>query len=98
MKIYLSFFLLLIFSPVVHPWYVSWLAILLPFSPRWSGVIFVSLVSLASVTELNYQLTGVWKEYTLVLILEYIPVVSIFLYEIIKNRPTYFYKLNKIIE
>ncbi len=81
-KIYLSIFLLLIFSPVVHPWYVCWLAILLPFVPRWSGIFYVSLVSLASITDLNYQLSGVWKEYTVVLILEYVPVISILLYEL----------------
>ena len=87
-KIYLSIFLLLIFSPVVHPWYVSWLAILLPFIPRWSGIFYVSLVSLTAITDLNYQLGGVWKEYTIVLILEYVPVISIFLYETFKREPS----------
>ena len=85
-KIYLSIFLLLIFSPVVHPWYVCWLAVLLPFIPNWSGIIFVSLVSLTAVTDLNYQLNGVWKEYTIVLIIEYIPVISIFIYELLNPR------------
>ena len=85
-KIYLSIFLLLIFSPVVHPWYVSWLVILLPFVPRWSGIFYVSLVSLTSITDLNYQLNGVWKEYTIVLILEYVPVLAIFLYEVFKSK------------
>ena len=85
-KIYLSIFLLLIFSPVVHPWYVSWLVILLPFVPRWSGIFYVSLVSLTSITDLNYLLNGVWKEYTIVLILEYVPVLAIFLYEVFKSK------------
>ncbi len=84
-KIYLSIFLLLIFSPVVHPWYVSWLAVLLPFVPRWSGIFFVSLVSLTAITDLNYQISGIWKEYTIVLILEYVPVIAIFLYEVFKS-------------
>ena len=81
-KIYLSIFLLLIFSPVVHPWYLSWLVILLPFVPRWSGIFYVSLVSLTAITDLNYQLSGIWKEYTIVLILEYVPVLAFFLYEV----------------
>jgi alpha-1,6-mannosyltransferase len=85
-KIYLSVFLLLIFSPVVHPWYAGWLLVLLPFVPRWSGIFYVSLISLTAITDLNYQLSGVWKEYTLVLILEYVPILSIFLYEIFKSR------------
>ena len=85
-KIYLSIFLLLIFSPVVHPWYVCWLVILLPFVPRWSGIFYVSLVSLTAITDLNYQLSGTWREYTLVLTLEYVPVLAIFLYEMYSYR------------
>ncbi len=84
-KIYLSFFLLMIFSPVVHPWYISWLIILLPFITRWSGILYASLISLTSFTILNYHLNGLWKEYPLVLALEYAPVISFFIYEEIKN-------------
>ena len=81
-KIYLSVFLLLIFSPIVHPWYAAWLAVLLPFVPRRSGIAYAGLISLTVFTVLNYQLTGVWNEYTWVLVLEYVPVLSLFLYEI----------------
>jgi hypothetical protein len=81
-KIYLSIFLLFIFSPVVHPWYLNWLAVLLPFIPRWSGLAYVSLISLTSFTILNYQLNGIWKEYIPVLVLEYIPVLLLFGYEL----------------
>jgi hypothetical protein len=81
-KVYLSIFLLMIFSPVVHPWYLSWLAFLLPLRPRWSGIVFVSLVSLTSFTLITYQLTGVWKDYLAVLLLEYVPVLTIFFHEL----------------
>jgi hypothetical protein len=86
-KIYISIFLLFIFSPVVHPWYLNWLAVLLPFYPKWSGITYVSLISLTAITILNYQLTGEWKEYTPVLILEYIPVLALFGFELFKFRP-----------
>jgi hypothetical protein len=85
-KIYLSIFLLFIFSPVVHPWYLNWLAVLLPFIPRWSGIIYVSLISLTTFTILNYQLNGVWKEYIPVLLLEYIPVLTLFGFELFVLR------------
>ena len=85
-KIYLSIFLLFIFSPVVHPWYLTWLAVLLPFIPRQSGIVFVGLVSLTVFTVLNYQLTGNWKEYTPVLILEYVPVIILFLRELFDKK------------
>lgn len=81
-KIYLSVFLLLIFSPIVHPWYVTWLAVLLPFIPRWSGIFFTSLISLTVFTVLNFQLNGEWKNYPAVLFLEYVPVLILFLFEL----------------
>ncbi|MCL5035451.1 MAG: glycosyltransferase 87 family protein [Bacteroidetes bacterium] len=85
-KIYNSIFLLLIFSPVVHPWYLSWLAILLPVRTRWSGILYVSLVSLTLITVMNYQLTGVWKEYPVILFLEYAPVLTAFVIELAGMR------------
>jgi hypothetical protein len=81
-KIYLSVFLLLILSPVVHPWYLSWLAAILPFEPELSGITYVNLASLTSFTIVTFQLTGVWKEYPLVLLGEYLPVLLIFAYEL----------------
>ncbi|MHB9013511.1 MAG: hypothetical protein ACYC49_14965, partial [Ignavibacteriaceae bacterium] len=86
-KIFLSLFLLFIFSPIVHPWYLSWLVILLPFIPRWSGIVYTGLISLTVFTVVNYQLYGVWKEYNLVLLLEYVPVISLFLYELLNKKP-----------
>ncbi len=87
-KIYLSVFLLFIFSPVVHPWYLSWLAVMLPFIPRPSGIFYVGLVSLTIFTVLNYQLSGNWKEYTPVLVFEYVPVIILFLRELITGKGT----------
>jgi len=84
-KYYYSVLLLMIFSPVVHPWYIAWLAVLLPIIPKWSGIFYVSLSSLTVFTVLNYQLNGLWKEYPIVLVLEYIPVISIFIYELRKE-------------
>lgn len=85
-RIYLSAFLLLIFSPVVHPWYLGWLAVILPIAPKLSGIFYVNLVSLTSFTVITYQLTGAWREYPLVLLAEYLPVISIFIYELTKKK------------
>lgn len=87
-KIYFSVILLFIFSPIVHPWYLSWLVILLPIMPYRSGIILTGLISLTAFTVLNYQLTGVWKEYFWVLFIEYTPVILFLIYEIIyKIKP-----------
>lgn len=85
-KVYLSVMLLFIFSPIVHPWYIGWLAVLLPLVPRWSGIAYVGLSSLTAFTILNYQMTGVWHDYTLVLVFEYGPVLALLLWELWRNR------------
>ncbi len=90
-KIYISVFLLFIFSPVVHPWYVVWLAVLLPVIPRWSGILYISLISLTAFTVMHYQLTGVWKDYTIVQIFEYVPVIALFLWELFFSPHNHFY-------
>jgi hypothetical protein len=85
-KVYLSLFLLLIFSPVVHPWYLIWFAVLLPVIRSYSGLYFVAAISLTSITVVTFQTVGVWQENTLVILAEYLPLTLIFFYEIIKER------------
>jgi len=94
-KYYYSVLLLLIFSPVVHPWYIAWLAVLLPVFPKWSGMFYVSLSSLTVSTVLSYQLNGLWKEYPIVLMLEYIPVISIFIYELRKETNLFLWNVKQ---
>ena len=85
-KIYLSLFLLMLFSPVVHPWYLIWFAVLLPVVRSYSGIYFVAAVSLTSISVVNYQLNSVWQENTIVLLAEYIPLTLLFIYEIFYKK------------
>ncbi len=91
-KIYLSLFFLMIFSPVVHPWYLIWFAVLLPIVRSYSGIYFVSAISLTSFSILRYQLTGVWEEYTWALLAQYVPLLIIFYYE--RKRKVFSNKIN----
>lgn len=90
-KVYYIFFLFFLFSPTVHPWYLTWVAVLLPLCVRWSGITFVSTVSISTYVIINYQLRGIWQESALLLFIEYLPVYSIFILELIrtagKNTP-----------
>ncbi|MGB5287847.1 MAG: hypothetical protein WBN42_05110, partial [Ignavibacteriaceae bacterium] len=85
-KVYLSLFLLMIFTPVVHPWYLIWFAVLLPVIRSYSGFYFVAAISLTSITVVTFQTVGLWQENTLVLFAEYLPLTLFFFYEIIKKR------------
>ena len=81
-KIVLAVLLLLLCSPVVHPWYVAWMIVLLPLAPISSGLAFAGTASLPSITYVTYQLQGVWTDYPLVLALEYVPVVALLLFDL----------------
>ena len=81
-KIYYSVLLLFIFSPVVHPWYLAWILILIPVVRRWSGILFVTLSSLTVFTILTYKLDGIWKDYWPVLFVEYLPVFGFLIWEL----------------
>jgi alpha-1,6-mannosyltransferase len=84
-KMVLAVLFLLLCSPVVHPWYVAWMIVLLPLAPISSGLAFAGTASLASITSVTYHLHGVWEEYPLVLALEYVPVVGLLLFDLRRN-------------
>jgi len=85
-KVFLLLFLLMLFSPVVHPWYLIWFAVFLPVIKSYSGIYFVSAISLTSITVVTFQTIGVWQESPLILVVEYLPLTLIFLYELLKER------------
>jgi hypothetical protein len=80
--LYYSVILLLLFSPVVHPWYVAWLTVLLPFARRWSGIVYSASVSLSAYTIVQFKLYGNWEQSGLVLALEYLPVIILLILEL----------------
>lgn len=93
-KIYFAVLLLMIFSPVVHPWYITWIAVLIPFAQKRSGIYFIAASSLTAITIFNYQINGIWKDYWFVLIIEYLPLIFLFILEITKSTFTEKLRLN----
>ncbi|MBI1938354.1 MAG: hypothetical protein HYS25_09515 [Ignavibacteriales bacterium] len=93
-KIYYAVLLLMIFSPVVHPWYIAWLVVLLPLTQKWSGLFYAAFSSLTIFTILNYQLHGMWKEYWVVLLLEYVPVIVLMITEMMNKKLFYVFSKN----
>ncbi len=79
---YFSILFLMLLSPVVHPWYVSWVAVLLPIVRKWSGIYLTAAVSLTSFTVMNFKLTGGWTQYPIVLLVEYVPVMVLLIIEL----------------
>jgi hypothetical protein len=84
------FFLL---SPVVHPWYLTWLAALLVI--RWSTTVFVflGLSNLANIVVYQYRASGQWVDQPYILLLEYVPVFVLLVLEMYRGdwlKPTIF--------
>ena len=75
-KVFWGFTGFLLLSPVVHPWYLTWLAALLAL--RWSSGVFVFLgmSALANVIVYQYRAYGEWTDRPLLLLLEYLPVYA----------------------
>ena len=83
MRILTGFFLL---SATVHPWYITWLAVLLPLSFSWSAVVWLCTINLANIVYIDYLSGHVWHLPIGWEILEYAPVIILFGWEIYKSR------------
>ena len=79
--IYYSLFALYLFSPIVHPWYVTWLIIPLALYPKLSGIVYLSSITLSFYTVVIYQTIGIWEDNYLILLIEYLPVFLLLIYE-----------------
>jgi hypothetical protein len=86
---YRSVLLLLLLSPVVHPWYICWLAVLVPLTSAWSGISLVALASLTSFTLVEYLTSGHWGIDPWILALEYAPVILLFWVEMRQKDTTF---------
>ncbi len=81
-KVFWGFAGFILLSPVVHPWYLTWIAALLVL--RWSLSIFVflGLSAIANVVVYQYRAYGQWSDQPLLLLLEYVPVFILLVAEI----------------
>jgi len=77
---------ILLVSPVVHPWYVTWLVPLLCFYPLMSGLLWTGLVGLTYVVLIQFVAKGVWDLPTWVLGLEYGLIYPLLILELLRFR------------
>ena len=90
-KVFWGFVVVILLSPVVHPWYLTWLAALLVV--RWSTAVylFLGLSAITNVVVYQYRAYGQWNDQPLLLIIEYVPVAILLVREIVRHdvlRPT----------
>lgn len=85
-KVFWAFVGFILLSPVVHPWYLTWLAALLVL--RYSTAVFVwlGLSPIANIVVYQYRAYGQWVDQPLLLLLEYVPVFLLLAREIIHRE------------
>jgi len=85
-KAFLVFLGFIICSATVHPWYLVWLAVLIPL--QWSRATYVLLgLSVVSTwTVHRFRSSGVWEESVVVLLVEYVPFFVLLVHEVWKRK------------
>jgi alpha-1,6-mannosyltransferase len=85
-KIFLVFLGYIVISPVVHPWYLTWLAALLVI--RWSLAVFVllGLSTVSNIVVYQYQVSGVWQHQSMLLLVEYLPFYLLLAWEVVRGK------------
>ncbi len=88
-KTFLAFLGFIICSPVVHPWYLSWLAALIVI--RWSPAVLSLLIlsNLSNVVVYQYKVSGKWVDSPLLMMLEYLPFFVLLIWEFLRGAPKF---------
>lgn len=66
---------LLVFSPVVHPWYLALSLILWVVAPSRATIVWATTMCVYAYTYENYKGNGVWYDHPVALAIEYVPVL-----------------------
>lgn len=70
-----------LFAPMIHPWYLLWLALFLPFRRSWAVIMFCGTVMLCNYTVWHWQSGNGWKQSWIVLLLEWLPFYGLLILE-----------------
>ena len=76
------FLSLIIFSSILFPWYLGWIAALNPFVGFYSALALFFTSNFSNVTPMG----DTWQEYTWVLLLEYVPFFILLGYDLVKLK------------
>lgn len=84
-KVFWGFSGFLLLSPVVHPWYLTWIAALVAL--RWSTGMFafLGMSALANIVVYQYRGGGAWTDQPLILLVEYVPVYILLVREFLRG-------------
>jgi alpha-1,6-mannosyltransferase len=76
----------ILLSPVVHPWYLTWLGALLVLRWSTSMFVFLGLSFIANIVVYQYRAYGEWNDQPLLLLCEYVPVFVLMMRELLRGE------------
>ncbi len=85
-RVFWVFFGVTLLSPVVHPWYLTWIAALLVLRWSLSAFVLLGLSTLANIVVYQYQANGQWADQPVLLLIEYVPVVILLAREVMRGE------------
>ncbi len=80
------FGLILLFSPVFHPWYLTIMIPILSIFYNRSWILFSGLIILSYIIRMDFYLLNIWKENEFVILLEYIPFYILMVYDYVRSK------------
>ena len=78
---------MLLLSPTVHPWYLTWCLPFVVLSFRWSWIVATLTAPFAYMILIRYVATGVWEDTLAVKTTLFLPVCLLYVREWIRNQP-----------
>lgn len=75
-----------IFSPIVHPWYLTWIIPLLIFIPSKAFFWLIMSCQFSYYILIKYTQENVWQESTIIKLIEYLPFFALLIWDLLRFR------------
>jgi len=78
--VFYSLCALILLSPTVHFWYISWIIPFLCFSPRWSWSVLCLTIAFYFIADMMYLKSGVWHQPPAIQVMQWLPIMAAHVY------------------
>jgi len=75
-----------IFSPIVHPWYLTWIIPLLIFIPSKAFFWLIMSCQFSYYILIKYTQENIWQESTIIKLIEYLPFFALLIWDLLRFR------------
>ena len=90
-KLTLIYICVVAFTTTVYPWYLGWLAVLLPFTEFYSVVILFFMINFTNITPYGQ----VWREHYDIIFIEYFIFYAVLIFDVKRNKDLFSFLTNR---